>query len=83
MNAALNTQDRGIWVRKTIRQVMHPQRTIERCADAMFETLKGERERLEQAVGEIQVLRGMRGAVQLSLIRSSLDHPTLDRGVGC
>ena len=32
---------------KTICQVMHPQQTIERCADAMSETLKTERDRVE------------------------------------
>jgi serine/threonine-protein kinase HipA len=35
---------------KTICQVMHPQRTIERCADAMSETLKAERERIEPSL---------------------------------
>ncbi|HWX31906.1 MAG TPA: type II toxin-antitoxin system HipA family toxin [Steroidobacteraceae bacterium] len=35
---------------KTICQVMHPQRTIERCADAMSETLKTEGERVEPSL---------------------------------
>jgi serine/threonine-protein kinase HipA len=35
---------------KTICQVMHPQRTIERCADAMSETLKAARERIEPSL---------------------------------
>jgi serine/threonine-protein kinase HipA len=35
---------------KTICQVMHPQRTIERCADAMSETLKTARERIEPSL---------------------------------
>jgi serine/threonine-protein kinase HipA len=35
---------------KTICQVMHPHRTIERCADAMSETLKTERDRIEPSL---------------------------------
>jgi serine/threonine-protein kinase HipA len=35
---------------KTICQVMHPQRTIERCADAMSETLKTEGRRTEPSL---------------------------------
>jgi serine/threonine-protein kinase HipA len=32
---------------RAVCQVMHPQRTIERCADAMSETLQAERGRIE------------------------------------
>lgn len=35
---------------KTICQVMHPQRIIERCADAMSETLDAERDRIEPSL---------------------------------
>ena len=35
---------------KTICQVMHPQRNIERCADAMSETLDAERDRIEPSL---------------------------------
>ena len=35
---------------RTICQVMHPQQTLERCADAMSETLKAERARIEPSL---------------------------------
>lgn len=35
---------------KTICQVMHPQRNIERCAEAMSETLNAERDRVEPSL---------------------------------